>query len=77
MIRIEDDCCGCPSEKCSAMCEKTRVPHYYCDICGDEYERDELREIGERHIYKDCYTEDAMERAAKAAETAWENEPCL
>ena len=43
MIRIEDDCCGCPPEKCSAMCEKTHVPHYYCDICGDEYEQDELR----------------------------------
>lgn len=77
MIRIENDCCGCAEEMCTTTCELNRVPHYYCDICGDEYERDELREIGGTHTCKDCYTEEAMERAAKAAEMAWENEPCL
>lgn len=75
MIRIEDDCCGCPAEMCSAFCSKQHVPHFYCDCCGEEYSYDELRKVKDEDVCLDCYVEQAMNKAAEDAEKAWENEP--
>ena len=38
MIRIENDCVGCPKEMgcLGSSCPYRDVPHYYCDECGEE-----------------------------------------
>ena len=38
MIKIENDCVGCPPEiGCfGSSCIYANMPHYYCDECGDE-----------------------------------------
>ena len=37
--RIENDCCDCaaPAYPCLGdLCPRRRVPHFYCDKCGNE-----------------------------------------
>lgn len=39
MVVRENDCCGCasPGYPCIGIsCELLRVPHFYCDRCGNE-----------------------------------------
>ena len=38
MLRIEDECVGCPPEMgcIGSACENKNVPHLYCDECGDD-----------------------------------------
>lgn len=41
MIKYENECCDCavPAYPCiGESCRRRRVPHYYCDNCGGEYE---------------------------------------
>lgn len=40
MIKIEDDCVGCP-QGC-INCGRRHTPHYYCDNCGDECDPTEM-----------------------------------
>lgn len=45
MKKIQNDCVGCavPLYPCMGdACPKRRVPHYYCDKCGGEFEPEEL-----------------------------------
>lgn len=45
MKRVENECMGCATESYPCIgdtCQYRHVPHYYCDNCGDEVERDEL-----------------------------------
>ena len=61
MIVYENECCGCatPAYPCiGESCSKRRVPHYYCDLCGEEIF---IGEIGEQsyeydecHYHQDC-----------------------
>lgn len=47
MVEYTNECCGCavPGYPCLGnSCSLRHVPHYYCDICGDEIE-------GDPHIY--------------------------
>lgn len=52
MRKIENDCCDCavPGYPCRGEhCSRRRVPHFYCDSCGEEallyhYEGEELCE---------------------------------
>ena len=52
MKTYESDCCGCASELgCEGeSCKYYRVPHWYCDRCGGQHKREELRvtDDGER-----------------------------
>ena len=50
MVKIENDCCDCavPGYPCTGKnCPMTKVPHYYCDECGEEesvlYKHEELQ----------------------------------
>lgn len=39
MTKIENDCCNCASPGYSCLggsCLLTKVPHHYCDECGEE-----------------------------------------
>lgn len=38
MIRYENECCDCATEhyRCNPYCTRKRVPHFYCDCCGEE-----------------------------------------
>ena len=39
MIEYENECCDCavPAYPCRGpSCPNRRVPHYYCDECGEE-----------------------------------------
>ena len=37
MIRIENECVGCPIELCIGdRCPYLNVPRFYCDDCDDE-----------------------------------------
>lgn len=42
MIEYQDDCVGC-GLPCTPDCGYyQKVPHYFCDCCGDECDTDEL-----------------------------------
>lgn len=55
MKKYENDCCDCavPGYPCTG--EHKRVPHWYCDKCGDEFEPEELY-VGYdcEELCKDC-----------------------
>lgn len=41
MIKYEDECCGCavPAYPCmGTACPNRKVPHFYCDKCGEDVE---------------------------------------
>ena len=41
MVKYENECCGCavPAYSCmGSACPNRRVPHLYCDECGEEVE---------------------------------------
>lgn len=45
MTRIEDGCVGCaaPGYPClGAACPKRNMTVYYCDLCGEEIDPDEV-----------------------------------
>jgi hypothetical protein len=61
MITYENECCECstPAYPCiGEYCSKRRVPHYYCDLCGEEIfiggMEDQSYEYNECHYHKDC-----------------------
>lgn len=50
MVQFENECCDCavPGYPCRGnTCSRRHVPHYYCDICGDEIE-------GDVYVYDGC-----------------------
>lgn len=55
MTRIENDCCGCDLPCMGASCPERRVPHTYCDVCGNEAE--EMYEVDGDDICADCLTD--------------------
>ena len=59
MLRIEDECVGCPPEMgcIGSACENKNVPHLYCDECGDDADILYLNSSGER-VCKDCLLKD-------------------
>ena len=57
MISYEDECVCCPPEiGClGSVCPNRNVPHYYCDECGMEFDKKELRVWYDKtHIFKEC-----------------------
>lgn len=66
MKRIENDCvggCGDTGFGCrGSLCPLRSVPHFYCDVCGNEVEQDdfyegELTESGFKDLCGSCYNE--------------------
>lgn len=55
MTRIENDCYGCDLTNTCCSCPMKRVPHTYCDICGNEAE--EMYEVDEKDVCGDCLFE--------------------
>lgn len=58
MTKIENDCCDCsaPGFPCvGTLCKLYRVPHTYCDVCGNE--ADEMYEVDGDDICADCLTD--------------------
>lgn len=46
MVKIENECVGCPSEMgCMHKCKNEKVSRLYCDECGEE--------VDELYIYDD------------------------
>lgn len=53
MVEYENECVGCPTELgcIGDGCQHRKVPHYYCDECGEETK---LYRLGEKEYCKDC-----------------------
>lgn len=56
MMRLENECVGCPTEKgcLGSACPYVDVPHFYCDGCGEE---DVLYEYDYGEYCIDCIKE--------------------
>ncbi|MCD8200494.1 MAG: hypothetical protein LUD47_00280 [Clostridia bacterium] len=59
MIKYEDDCVGCPPEMgCMGnVCKYKHAPHYYCDVCGEEYQPEDLFMIDDKMVCEGCAEE--------------------
>ena len=55
MIKIENDCVGCP-QGC-INCGRKRVPHWYCDRCEAEVDEGELWKVDGEQICEECLKE--------------------
>ena len=67
MMKTTDECVDCRSLGLHCLgdsCPRINVKRYYCDVCGEEHDRDELRQVGNEHICQECYTESAAQEAA-------------
>lgn len=54
MIRIENDCVGCPA---CVECGRRHTAHYYCDSCDQEFDPDELYDMDGTMMCEDCVLE--------------------
>ena len=57
MVRIEDECVGCPPEMgcIGDACPYRSVPRWYCDSCKQETDPRELYRVSETEtICRDC-----------------------
>lgn len=52
MIKYEDECVDCGKPCLGDSCPNRKVPHTYCDECGDE--ADELRELDGEQLCTAC-----------------------
>lgn len=59
MIRYEDECVGCPPELgcLGESCPYKRVPHMYCDRCGEEVDTLYKDQYGEYCLCRECFYE--------------------
>ena len=54
MIRLEDDCVEC-SKPCTSACHLYHPqPHYYCDVCGEECDPEDLNDVDGVMVCRDC-----------------------
>ena len=55
MIKIENDCVGCPPEMgcLGSSCPMRNSVHFYCDVCKDEVE--ELYYLDNYLLCEECY----------------------
>lgn len=56
MIKHENECVGCPPEMgcMGEWCPNRNIPHYYCDHCGEEIDRDEFYVVDGYDLCEDC-----------------------
>lgn len=52
MIKIENDCVGCP-QGC-INCGRKHTPHWYCDRCDAEVDEGELYKVDGEQICEEC-----------------------
>lgn len=61
-IKIEDDCVECGLPCIGSACRLRHVKHFYCDVCGEEFDPYELHEVDDKMLCNDClipYLEEA------------------
>lgn len=54
MIRYQNDCCGCLLP--CVDCGRRKVPHLFCDECGEECEL-VYRISDDEHICESCFSD--------------------
>lgn len=55
MVKIENQCVGCPQGCMGSGCPNRNVEVYYCDNCGNEIDIDELYEVEDgEDLCEDC-----------------------
>lgn len=52
MLSYENDCVDCGLPCLHSSCRYWRVPHFYCDKCGDE--TDKLYEYDGQELCEEC-----------------------
>lgn len=54
MVRLEDECVGCPPEKgcLGSCCPNRNIMHLYCDDCGYDVER--LYKYDDEELCEEC-----------------------
>ena len=59
MIKIKDECVGCPPEMgcLGSGCPNRNVVRYYCDKCKNEVDEGELLHYDGEHWCADCIIE--------------------
>ena len=62
MVEYKNDCVGCPKDMgCDGgACMYAHIPHYYCDNCGMEHDRETMREADGVDLCQDCLLEYAL-----------------
>ena len=60
MVRYENECIQCGKPCIGHACRYYRVPHYYCDMCGEETDPYELKSgtiagCEYEDLCEDCY----------------------
>ena len=53
MIKLENDCVGCPDRPSGCYCHMCDVPHLYCDECQDDVEI--LHEYDGEQLCDSCF----------------------
>lgn len=51
MVKYKDECLHCDTVCIGDCCPNRRVPHCYCDNCGEE---EKLYEFDGRQLCRDC-----------------------
>ena len=66
----ENECVGCPKEMgcLGDGCPNRNVPHYSCDECGEEFEREDLWDVDGKMMCRDCLREYAEQYWDKVKE---------
>ena len=60
MKKIINECCDCavPGYPCVGdICPIRHVPHWYCDVCEEEFPPDELYDFDGKDFCKECLLE--------------------
>lgn len=54
MVRLEDECVGCPPEKgcLGSCCPHRNIMHLYCDDCG--YDVEKLYKYDDEELCEEC-----------------------
>ncbi len=65
MKKLVNDCVDC-GKPCFSSCPYKRVPHYYCDNCGEEFQPDELFKWNGEDYCKPCIINDVESDLEKA-----------
>lgn len=53
-VRIEDDCVDCGKPCLGSSCPYKAVKHFYCDVCGEEVDPDDLHDVDGVQVCDDC-----------------------
>ena len=57
MIKYEDECVDCDLSCIGTSCPYVNVPHYYCDLCGEEIYENMIQEVT-NHYHKECFVKE-------------------